>query len=447
MSQPLTTPETVAELLADARERTLLLIAPLSESELRAQHNRLMSPLLWDLGHIAHFEELWLIRNLEGPVEWNGGSLSLTGEMPGQYNPFENPRAARGELRYPSLPEVLDGMAEVRRRVLGHLERLDMSNGDALLRGGYVFRMVAQHEYQHNETMLQALQLKDDPPYAAPLAVRFPDPHPLPPAEGEQDGMVRFAGGEVAIGTDDRTCAYDNERPRHTRRLEPFWIDRTPVTNGAYREFMDDGGYERRELWSDAGWAWKEETGAAAPQYWSRDRDGWTTRRMNRGLPLDPREPVCHVCCHEAEAYARWAGKRLPTEFEWEAAASWNPGTGEKHLFPWGDRTPTPLHANLDQLAFGPAPVGTFARNLSPIGCYGMIGDVWEWTSSDFAGYPGYQSFPYKEYSEVFFGTEYRVLRGGSWATRPGAIRTTFRNWDYPIRRQIFSGFRCARDD
>jgi gamma-glutamyl hercynylcysteine S-oxide synthase len=438
MSSPLTTPESAAELLAAARERTLLLIGPLSEEELRTQHNRLMSPILWDLGHIAHFEELWLIRNLEGPVEF--------GEMPGQYNPFENPRSVRGELRYPTLPEVLDAMADVRRRVLAHLETVHLGNGDPLLRGGYVFQMVAQHEYQHNETMLQALQLREDPPYAAPRAIRFAEPRPLPPLAGEQDGMVQFPGGEVEIGTDDRTRAYDNERPRHTHRLEPFWIDRTPVTNGEYLRFMEEGGYERREWWSEAGWAWKEEAGLTAPQFWQqRDRE-WVVRRMDRVQPLDPRAPVCHVCYYEAEAYARWAGKRLPTEPEWEAAASWDPETGEKRLYPWGDQAPTPLHANLDQLAFEPAPVGTFARNLSSIGCYGMIGDVWEWTSSDFQQYPGYQTFPYKEYSEVFFGDEYKVLRGGSWATRPGAIRNTFRNWDYPIRRQIFSGFRCARD-
>jgi iron(II)-dependent oxidoreductase len=167
---------------------------------------------------------------------------------------------------------------------------------------------------------------------------------------------------------------------------------------------------------------------------------------MDRVAPLDPLRPVCHVCYHEAEAYARWAGKRLPTEQEWETAAAWDADAGAARVYPWGDEPPTARDANLDQLAFETAPVGAFDRNVSPLGCYGMIGDVWEWTSSDFAPYPGYRTFPYKEYSELFFGDEYKVLRGGSWATRPGAIRNTFRNWDYPIRRQIFSGFRCARD-
>jgi iron(II)-dependent oxidoreductase len=168
---------------------------------------------------------------------------------------------------------------------------------------------------------------------------------------------------------------------------------------------------------------------------------------MDLSGPLLPSHPVCHVCYYEAEAFARFAGKRLPTEFEWEAAASWDPETGTKRWFPWGEEPASKDLANVDQLMFGTAPVGSYPENLSPIGCYGMIGDVWEWTSSDFQPYPGFESFPYKEYSEAFFGSDYKVLRGGSWATRPGAIRNTFRNWDYPIRRQIFSGFRCARDD
>jgi gamma-glutamyl hercynylcysteine S-oxide synthase len=172
----------------------------------------------------------------------------------------------------------------------------------------------------------------------------------------------------------------------------------------------------------------------------------WVTRSMDRVARVQPMHPVCHVCYYEAEAFARFAGKRLPTEAEWEAAAAWDPETAGARIYPWGEDPATKDRANIDQLSFGTAPVGSYALNWSPIGCYGMIGDVWEWTSSDFGPYPGFESFPYPEYSEAFFGSEYKVLRGGSWATRPGAIRNTFRNWDFPIRRQIFSGFRCARD-
>ncbi|HMI55852.1 MAG TPA: SUMF1/EgtB/PvdO family nonheme iron enzyme, partial [Gemmatimonadaceae bacterium] len=196
----------------------------------------------------------------------------------------------------------------------------------------------------------------------------------------------------------------------------------------------------------DGGRRWLAESGVFAPKYWTRDGDFWMTRTMDLSRAVDPARPVCHVCYYEAEAFATWDGKRLPTEFEWEAAASWDQSRGEQRNFPWGNAAADSTLANIDQLSFDTAPVGTLERNLSPIGCYGMIGDVWEWTSSEFHGYPGFRSFPYKEYSEEFFGSEYKVLRGGSWATRPGAIRNTFRNWDYPIRRQIFSGFRCARD-
>ena len=217
------------------------------------------------------------------------------------------------------------------------------------------------------------------------------------------------------------------------------------MTNGRYLEFMEDGGYERTELWSDAGQSWLAQTATKSPKYWTRDGGQWLTRSMDVIRTVDSDRPVCHVCYFEAEAFARWDGKRLPTEFEWEAAAS-SDGQGRATLFPWGNSDADGKSANIDQLTFDTAPIGSYSKNFSPLGCYGMIGDVWEWTSSDFGGYPGFASFPYKEYSEEFFGSDYKVLRGGSWATRPGAIRNTFRNWDYPIRRQIFSGFRCAAD-
>ncbi|MDQ6830671.1 MAG: ergothioneine biosynthesis protein EgtB [Gemmatimonadota bacterium] len=423
----------IAALLEDARAHTLKLVAPLSEEELRTQHDPLMSPILWDLGHIAYFEELWLTRNLDGPIEFS--------EMPGMFNPFEHPRRVRGALPLPSIEQWLEIMREIRARVLDRLESADLESGPPLEREGYVYHMVAQHEHQHGETILQTLQLKTGRPYAAPRAIALP----VPEASIAED-MVRFPGGRVEIGTRDRSAAYDNERPAHLVSIAPFDIDRTPVTNGAYLEFMRDEGYSNRALWSEAGWSWLGEAGVESPKYWTRDGDSWSVRVMDRVAALVPDEPVVHVCYHEAEAFARWTGKRLPTELEWEAAASWDPVRGEKRTYPWGDEPWSSLLANLDQLSFGVARVGAYPRNVSPIGCYGMIGDVWEWTSSDFGGYPGYQSFPYPEYSEVFFGDEYKVLRGGSWATRPGAVRTTFRNWDYPIRRQIFSGFRCARD-
>jgi gamma-glutamyl hercynylcysteine S-oxide synthase len=427
--------EDIAQRLSEARARTLLLIAPVTEADLRLQHDPLMGPILWDLGHIAHFEELWLIDNLRDGIRFS--------EMPGMFNPFEHPRRVRGALELPSLAQLLDTMRDVRARVLAALELASFDErAGRLLHDAYVYHMVLQHEYQHGETILQTLQLKQGEPYRAPRAAAA-----LPARmEIEPGRMVCFPGGTVELGTADRRAAYDNERPRHAIELKPFLIDVAPVTRAEYLAFMEDDGYRRRALWSDAGWAWLEEADVAAPMYWSRADGGWIVRALDRTEPAAAAVPVCHVCYHEADAYARWAGKRLPTEAEWEAAAVWDPAAGRARAFPWGDAEPGPLHANVDQLAFSAMPVGAFPSNVSPIGCYGMIGDVWEWTSSDFGPYPGFEVFPYPEYSEVFFGTEYKVLRGGSWATRPGALRTTFRNWDYPIRRQIFSGFRCARD-
>ncbi len=418
--------------LDEARARTLLLVESLSEEDLHKQHDALMSPIIWDLGHIAHFEELWLTQNLDGPIEFS--------EMPGMYNPFEHPRATRADLAMPTLAEMRQRLEEIRARVLERLETVEFDERNPLLRDAYVYHMVLQHEYQHNETILQTLQLKKGGAYHAPRDRSFAS------RSAPDEEMVAFPGGSVTVGTDDRSIAYDNERPRHKIDLDPFLIDRDPVTNGRYLKFMEDKGYERTALWSEAGRRWVSESGANAPKYWSRDGNRWKTRTMDLESDLDPARPVCHVCFYEAEAFAKWAGKRLPTEFEWEAAAGWYPSSRRARNYPWGDSPANADIANVDQLSFDTAPVGTYEKNVSPAGCRGMIGDVWEWTSSDFHGYPGFQSFPYKEYSDEFFGPDYKVLRGGSWATRPGAIRNSFRNWDYPIRRQIFSGFRCARD-
>jgi iron(II)-dependent oxidoreductase len=213
-----------------------------------------------------------------------------------------------------------------------------------------------------------------------------------------------------------------------------FRIDTTPVTNAAYAEFIAAGGYDDPQHWTDAGWAWRTEAALEHPQFWSRSRGLWSRLRFGRVEPLPPREPVQHVCWYEADAFARWRGARLPTEAEWEKAASG--AAGDRGLFRPGRR-------------FGPDEVGAHPEEASSWGALDVLGGVWEWTASDFAAYPGFRSFPYREYSEVFFepgATEYKVLRGGSWAAHPSTVSLTFRNWDLPIRRQIFAGFRCATD-
>ena len=350
------TKEAIAGRLGEARLRTLALIEPLDDEQLNRVHSPLLSPLAWDLGHIANFEELWLVQTI-------GGREPLHGELGRFYDAIENPRKTRGELPILRDAELRAYLADVRERALEVLEGVDELGedaGDPLLRGGFVYEMLLAHELQHNETMLQLLQMVDG--YEPVRADLVPPPISVP----QQPEAIAVAGGSYEIGAPPEGFAYDNERGRHSVELAAFEIDRTPVSNAAYARFM-------------------EETGAEAPLYWDRAR---------------PDAPVTHVSWHEADAFAGWAGKRLPTEHEWEAARE-----------------------RLDG-----------------------VGAAWEWTSSHFLAYPGFEAFPYPEYSQAFFGDEHRVLRGGSWATHPSVMRPSFRNWDLPQRRQIFSGLRCARD-
>jgi len=360
----------IAEALSEARERTLALIEPLDDEQLNRVYSPILSPLAWDLGHIANFEELWLVQTV-------GGREPLRGELGRFYDAIENPRKTRGELPILRDRELRSYMADVRERTLDVLEDMEIGPdaGDPLLRDGFVYEMLLAHELQHNETMLQLLQMVDG---YEPVRAEFElDAEPVP----ESPESIRVEAGEHTIGAPARGFAYDNERPHHTVALPAFEIDRTPVTNGAYISFM-------------------EATGAEPAMYWERDGGEWVDTARGRRSSIDPSQPVIHVSWHQADAFARWAGKRLPTEFEWEAARD-----------------------QLDGLGHG-----------------------WEWTSSDFLAYPGFEAFPYREYSAVFFGDEYKVLRGGAWATHPRVARPTFRNWDLPQRGQIFAGLRCARD-
>jgi gamma-glutamyl hercynylcysteine S-oxide synthase len=372
--------------LEHARQRTEALLEPLSDEQLTRQLSPLQSPLVWDLAHIGHFEELWLLRRVGGR---NTGSLAYD-EL---YDASAHARSERGRL--PILPPdaARAYVGEIREAVLGLLPELSLDDGDPLLEQGFVVGMVVQHELQHTETMAQTLALAG-----------LPGPVPQGPPEVRESGDAIVPGGSFTLGAVD-PWAYDNERPAHSVDLPAFRIDRALVTNAEYTVFVDAGGYRDRDAWSDEGWAWRETEDAGAPLYWELDGGRPLRRRFDVVEALPPREPVQHVSFHEAEAYARWAGKRLPTEAEWEKA------------------------------------VKTVAGQLEHV-----RGAVWQWTASSFDGYPGFRAFPYAEYSELFFGEDYRVLRGGSWFTDPLVARPTFRNWDLPQRRQIFSGLRCARD-
>ncbi len=408
-----------------------MLLGPVSSEDLAAQHNPIMSPLIWDYGHIGNYEELWLLEKAFGR------GLSKR-ELYDMYDASLHPREERPSLNLLDRDDADLYLDAIRKAVLEALDNADLDGEDPLLNGGFVYNMILQHEAQHNETMLQTLQLMKGRGYRPEALSDLPEGNPT----GE---MVHVPGGVFVMGTDDRALALDNERGAHEIDVPDFHIDRTPVTNREYLEFVEDGGYECEELWNSEGWRWIQAENISAPKHWYQpEPHSWWTERFGFDEPLRPDAPVVHVSWYEADAYARWAGKRLPTEAEWEKAASWDPVTEPRRLFPWGDEPPTPERANIDQLAFQTADVGAYPEGASAYGVLGMIGDVWEWMASDFEAYPGFESFPYREYSEVFFGPAYKVLRGGSWATPPIAIRNTFRNWDYPIRRQLFVGFRCA---
>jgi iron(II)-dependent oxidoreductase len=422
----------VAGLLAATRARSTALTDAVDDAQLVAQHSPLMSPLVWDLAHIGSQEELWLVRDV-------GGRAPLRPEIDGLYDAFQHSRASRVELPLLTPPEARTYVAEVRDKALDVLSRSPL-RGRRLVDDGFAFGMIVQHEQQHDETMLATHQLRAG---AAVLHADPPPPAVAPPLKRD----VLVPAGPFTMGTSTEPWALDNERPAHTIELPAYRIDTAPVTNGEYTAFIAAGGYDDRRWWSDDGWAHRVSAGLGAPRFWERDGGGqWWRRRFGVLEPVPDDEPVVHVCFHEAQAYARWAGKRLPTEAEWEKAARFDPASGRSRRYPWGDDEPSALRANLGQRHLQPAPVGAYPAGASPLGVHQLVGDVWEWTSSGWHPYPGFEAFPYREYSEVFFGGDYRVLRGGSFGTDAAAIRGTFRNWDHPVRRQIFAGFRCARD-
>jgi gamma-glutamyl hercynylcysteine S-oxide synthase len=426
----------VLQALQEARERTLAIVAPFSDEVLERVHSTLMSPLVWDLGHIAAFEDLWLVHRY-------GDRPMLRPDLVDIYDAMETPRAGRGELPFLRPSEAREYLRAVRALALEIAETHGV--GDGILH-----ELVLRHEHQHNETMLQTIQLARLRVPALPAPVPALSA-PLPGLAGQPaspDGgleLVDVPAGPCAMGAPPGGFAYDNERPRHQTDVRRYRIGKTPITNATYLRFVEGGGYRRREWWSDEGWSWKEQYDITRPGGWTADLTAeW---RLGRVVPLDPNQPVVHVSWFEADAFARAHDARLPTEVEWEKAATWDQGHGTARRYPWGNESPVPgVHANVDQLGAGPAPAGAYPAGTSPSGCTGMIGDVWEWTASEFDGYPGFEPYPYREYSEPFFRAGYRVLRGGSWATRARVATPTFRNWDHPQRRQIFSGLRIARD-
>jgi iron(II)-dependent oxidoreductase len=365
--------EQVLLAMDSARQRTLAMVAPLTDSQLECVHSSIMSPLVWDLGHIAAYEDLWIAHRL-------GGLELLRPELAQLYDAFETPRAVRGEIEALAPEQARSYMAQVRARTAAVAGRDDAQDS-------VIWEMVLRHELQHCETMRQTMAIAGLLSAAEQAAID----EPFDGVPGER--WLQIPAGTFAMGADGQHFSYDNERPQHPVDVGAFAIAHRPVSNASWLHFSEGGGYERREWWSDEGWAWKEEY------------DITHHRSVATG---HPQAPVSHVSWFEADAFARAHNARLPTEIEWERATTWS------------HETAAPLEA---------------------------LGRVWEWTASHFSGYPGFEPYPYREYSQVFFGEHYRVLRGSSWATDPRVASLTFRNWDLPQRRQIFAGVRLVKEE
>lgn len=426
----MTSRERLAEDLDRVRTQTLRLV-DFDDAELRRQYDPLMSPLVWDLAHIGQQEELWLLR--EGDPDRPGMLLRA---VEGLYDAFVHNRASRVELPLLSPAQAHSYCRTVRGAVLDALDALDGQGDD------FTFGMVISHESQHNETMLQALNLRSGPPLLGQTPA-------LPPGRAGLAGTsVEVPAGPFVLGVDGSAEPYslDNERPAHPVDVAAFRIGRVPVTNAEWQHFIDDGGYQQSRWWSPRGWAHRQSAGLSAPQFWNADGRTRTRFGYQEDIPAD--EPVQHVTYFEAEAYAAWAGARLPTEIEWEKACAWDPVTNSRRRYPWGDSAGPvgnfAAHANLGATALRPAPVGAYPAGASAYGAEQMLGDVWEWTASPLRPWPGFAPMIYQRYSQPFFDGDYRVLRGGSWAVEPAILRPSFRNWDHPYRRQIFAGVRLA---
>ena len=428
----------LAQMVTDAHKRTIELVHDLADTQLTVPHTDVVNPFLWELGHTAFFYDVFLLRLL-------GSSKFLLESAEHLYDSFKVDHCDRWGLPLPGREATVAYKDRVLKAVLG---RLDSHQPDT--EETYLYLLSVLHEDMHGEAFTYMRQTLEYPVPKHSIAEGGPSACDI--GGGPLPGDVEVPGGVFQLGaTPDLPFVFDNEKWAHSVEIARFKIAKAPVTNSEFAEFVDDLGYLRRELWSPQGWVWRTKTGAQHPLYWYRGQNGRLRRDFDRLVPLEAHAPVIHVNWYEAEAYCRWANRRLPTEAEWEMAAAAEPTpdgksiTERKRRYPWGDEPPTPQHANLDSRLSGCVDVGAFAAGDSAFGCRQMIGNIWEWTASPFFPFPGFiVDVPYREYSTPWFGYR-KVLRGGAWATRSRLIRNTFRNFFLPDRRDVFAGFRtCA---
>lgn len=416
------------EKMARSRESTLSILDWIRDPKdtLISPHEG-FRPILWHLAHIGAFEEFWLLIKGRGEPPINPHYQVI-------FDPIRTPREDSTNL--PTRSEMEAYLRRVRMRVEQLYPTASSASEDL-----YLFNLVIEHEYQHQETLsflMQMLPLEKKHKLVRNTELsRTPRPY--------TDDMVFVSRGEFQTGTSE-FLVYDNEKPQHSVFVDDFLIDRYPVTNTQYLEFILADGYSEKPFWSEQGWEWKQNHGIEAPEYW-RQHDGvWHSVEMFEQGRLPADHPVSGVSWHEAEAFARYAGKRLPTEAEWEKAARWDPQLKQPRRYAWGNQDPSDSLCNFGGHRMGTTAVGAFPDGASKYGCRDMTGNVWEWTSSTFRPYPGFEAFPYPEYSEIWFDEDHRVLKGGSWMTRAPLLRLSFRNFFRPGFRFAFAGFRCAKN-
>ncbi|ABW30637.1 SUMF1/EgtB/PvdO family nonheme iron enzyme [Acaryochloris marina] len=414
----------IKDTLTQSRARTLQLFEGVSEETFRLQANSDFSPVGWHLGHIGFTEGLWLL-------EHEAGYAPLFPEYRRLFAADGLPKAERQNL--PSFAEICAYLEQIRNQVWDYLLEAPLDTR------AWLWHWLVQHESQHCETITWVLQLHrrqsqpvsfvaKEKPWPAALVSTSKEKPTLP----DHQDMVPIEGGQFLLGNDGLE-ALDNERKAHWVQVDSFWIDRFPVTQGQYQQFIEAGGYRQSQFWSDEGWQWLQENPVNHPTHWLAEGGA--------------DHPVCGVSWYEADAYARFVGKRLPTEAEWEKAACWQPRPQDpptKRIYPWGNQTPDNHHCNHGGLHWGTTPVHQYANGQSAFGCFDLLGNVWEWTNTWFHPFPDFDPYPYKGYSMVYFDHQHRILKGGSWATQAPVLRGAFRNWYEPRIRIHFAGFRCA---
>lgn len=433
-THPLTS-EALIAMLDDARQRTHELTRDLPAERHLGPQLSIVNPPQWEIGHVGFFYDHFVLHQLHGLPDY---------QIPNAKALYDSMGVAHDDRWVLGLPSMDDTLAYLRTIRDAMVSQLPGGLTDSAT--SYVWQLATFHEDMHGEAFAYTRQTLSDPMpvFAAPHA-QFSTLD-----AGDLAGEVFVPGGEHTLGADETVpFRFDNEKPTHTQIVAPFAIDIAPVTNAAFALFVQAGGYQNPAYWSHAGWAWRETQALTAPQYWRRDSTGWQIRVFDRWLPLPPHAPVSHVSQHEANAYCQWAGRRLPTELEWEVAASRQLEgqrlTPHKNLYPWGDKPEGISLANTDGYRLGCVDVAAYAAGDSALGCRQMLGNVWEWTASPFTPYPGFSADLYVEYSEPWFTDGRFVLRGGSWATRRRYLNNNTRNFFPPERNDVIAGFRtCA---